>query len=201
MSKPTILTVDDDPAGSAAITRDLGNRYGAAYPIGRAASGAEALTVLTRLALRDQPVALIAPDQRMPEMTGIEMLDQARTHALGAKFLLLTAYTDTDVAIKAVNDEWSVSPSGMSASGRSAALAWARPRNRSVNTRSRRGALGLRARAEQPLYDLCIVGLRPSGPGCRGVRSVRGPEARHRGARGATARQTFRRRPAADQTG
>jgi thioredoxin reductase (NADPH) len=60
--------------------------------------------VLARLALRDQPVALVAADQRMPQMTGIEMLEQARTHAPAAKFLLLTAYADTDVAIKAIND-------------------------------------------------------------------------------------------------
>jgi thioredoxin reductase (NADPH) len=104
MSKPTILTVDDDPMVSAAITRDLARQYGAEYRIVRATSGPEALAVLTKLALRDQPVALIAADQRMPQMTGIEMLEQARTHAQGAKMLLLTAYADTDVAIKAIND-------------------------------------------------------------------------------------------------
>ena len=70
----------------------------------RAASGREALAVLAELALRDQPVALIVTDQRMPEMTGIEMLGQARTDAPGAKYLLLTAYADTEVAIKAIND-------------------------------------------------------------------------------------------------
>jgi len=104
MSKPTILTVDDDPLVSAAITRDLASRYGADYRIVRATSGPEALAVLTKLALRDSPVALIAADQRMPEMTGIEMLEQARAHAPDAKLLLLTAYADTDVAIKAIND-------------------------------------------------------------------------------------------------
>ena len=104
MSKPTILTVDDDPLVSAAITRDLASRYGADYRIVRAMSGLEALAVLTKLALRDSPVALIAADQRMPEMTGIEMLEQARAHAPDAKLLLLTAYADTDVAIKAIND-------------------------------------------------------------------------------------------------
>ena len=104
MSKPTILTVDDDPLVSAAITRDLANQYGADYRIVRATSGREALAVLTELALRDEPVALIAADQRMPQMTGIEMLEQARAYAPGAKFLLLTAYADTDVAIKAIND-------------------------------------------------------------------------------------------------
>jgi thioredoxin reductase (NADPH) len=104
MSKPTILTVDDDPMVSAAITRDLARQYGAEYRIVRATSGPEALAVLTKLALRDQPVALIAADQRMPQMTGIEMLEQARTHAQGARMLLLTAYADTDVAIKAIND-------------------------------------------------------------------------------------------------
>jgi thioredoxin reductase (NADPH) len=104
MARPAILTVDDDPMVSAAINRDLADRYGADYSVVRATSGAEALVLLTRLALRDQPVALIAADQRMPQMTGIELLEQARTHAPGAKLLLLTAYADTDVAIRAIND-------------------------------------------------------------------------------------------------
>ncbi|MGH3471839.1 MAG: FAD-dependent oxidoreductase [Nocardioidaceae bacterium] len=104
MSKPVIVTVDDDPMVSAAITRDLRSRYGPDYRIVRASSGAEALAALTQLALRNQPVAMIAADQRMPEMTGIEMLEQAQVQAPGAKFLLLTAYADTDVAIKAIND-------------------------------------------------------------------------------------------------
>ena len=104
MSKPTILAVDDDPDVSAAIIRDLRGRYATDYRIVRATSGPEALEVLAKLALRGQPVALIVTDQRMPQMTGIEMLEQARTHAPGAKYLLLTAYADTDVAIKAIND-------------------------------------------------------------------------------------------------
>ena len=104
MTKPTILTVDDDPMVSAAITRDLRARYGPDYRIVRAGSGGEALAVLVELALRDHPVALIASDQRMPEMTGIELLEQSRAYAPGAKLLLLTAYADTDVAIRAIND-------------------------------------------------------------------------------------------------
>jgi len=104
MSKPAILTVDDDPMVSAAIAHDLRSRYGAGYRVVRAASGPEALAVLAKLALRDQPVALIVADQRMPQMTGIEMLRQARSRAPGAKYLLLTAYADTDVAIKAINE-------------------------------------------------------------------------------------------------
>jgi thioredoxin reductase (NADPH) len=104
MGKPTILTVDDDPEVSAAIGRDLRDQYGAEYRIVVATSGEQALAVLARLALREQPVALIVTDQRMPEMTGIAMLEQARQHAPGAKSLLLTAYADTDVAIKAIND-------------------------------------------------------------------------------------------------
>ena len=62
MSKPTILTVDDDAQVSAAIARDLSNRYGSEYRVVRATSGAQALSVLAGLALRDQPVALIAAD-------------------------------------------------------------------------------------------------------------------------------------------
>jgi thioredoxin reductase (NADPH) len=104
MSKPVIVAVDDDPVVSAAIAHDLRSRYGADYRIVRAASGPEALDVLAKLALRDQPVALIVADQRMPQMTGIQMLRQARSHAPTAKFLLLTAYADTDVAIEAINE-------------------------------------------------------------------------------------------------
>ena len=60
--------------------------------------------MLKELALRDRPVAMVVTDQRMPEMTGIEMLAQAREYVPEAKFLLLTAYADTDVAIRAINE-------------------------------------------------------------------------------------------------
>ena len=104
MAKPAILTVDDDPAVSAAVVRDLRRKYGAEYQIYGSKSGAEALDVLRRLTLRGRRVALIAADQRMPAMTGIEFLDEARPCAAGAKLVLLTAYADTDVAITAIND-------------------------------------------------------------------------------------------------
>jgi thioredoxin reductase (NADPH) len=104
VAKPTILTVDDDPAVSQAISRDLRRRYGADYQIVRATSGAEALRFLSEYALRDRRTALIASDQRMPGMTGVEFLEQAGEHAPEAKLVLLTAYADTDVAIKAIND-------------------------------------------------------------------------------------------------
>lgn len=195
--------------------------------------------MLTKLALRDQPVALIASDQRIPEMTGIEMLEQARTHDPGAKFLLLTAYADTDVAIKAINDigldyyllkpwdppeerlypvidglldDWrqanpdhtsDVRVVGHRWSDRSHDIKTFLARNhvpyrwydierdeegqrlrelanataddlplvlvpegeplRSPSTLDLADALGLRTRAEQPLYDLCIVGGGPAG--------------------------------------
>jgi thioredoxin reductase (NADPH) len=104
MAKPTILTVDDDPAVSQAITRDLRKRYGADYQIVRTTSGAEALTVVAELALRGRAVAAVLSDQRMPQMTGVEFLEQARPHVPDAKLVLLTAYADTDAAIKAIND-------------------------------------------------------------------------------------------------
>ena len=81
MTKPTILTVDDDPMVLQAITRDLRAGYGSDYRVVQVGSGAEALAVLAELALRNRQVALIATDQRMPDMTGIEMLGQARQHA------------------------------------------------------------------------------------------------------------------------
>jgi thioredoxin reductase (NADPH) len=104
MSKPTILAVDDDPAVSRAITRDLRARYGADYRVISASSGAEALAVLAELALRDRSVAMVASDQRMPQMTGVELLQEVRRSSPDAKLLLLTAYADTDVAIRAIND-------------------------------------------------------------------------------------------------
>src|SRR5512139_1998284 len=104
MSKPTILAVDDDPVVSRAVMRDLRARYGADYRIVAATSGAQALEVLAELTLRDRSVALVASDQRMPGMGGIEVLGEVRRQAPDAKLLLLTAYADTDVAIKAIND-------------------------------------------------------------------------------------------------
>ena len=104
MAKPAILTVDDDPVVSQAIARDLRKRYGADYQVVRASSGAEALRVVGEFAVRARPIALIAADQRMPEMTGIEFMAQARPNAAEAKLVLLTAYADTEVAIKAINE-------------------------------------------------------------------------------------------------
>ena len=104
MARAIILTVDDDPAVSQAITRDLRSRYGDRYRLARATSGAEALTSLEEFARRDQSVALIVSDHRMPEMTGIELLGHSKAPAPGAKLVLLTAYADTDVAITAIND-------------------------------------------------------------------------------------------------
>lgn len=104
MTRPAILTVDDDPGVAAAVRRDLNDRYGEDYRVLGATSGTEALDLLARLALRDEPVALIVSDQRMPRMTGIELMSRSREHAPDAKLLLLTAYADTDVAITAINE-------------------------------------------------------------------------------------------------
>jgi thioredoxin reductase (NADPH) len=239
VTKPTILTVDDDPGVLASISRDLRSRYGNDYRIIRAASGHQALDVLTQLALRARPVALIATDQRMPEMTGIQMLTQARQHTPDSKFLLLTAYADTDAAIQAINDvgldyyllkpwdppterlypviddllgDWrqanppdagEVRVVGHRWSQRSHEVKTFLTRNhvpyqwleidrddearkiselahaglddlplvlvpegeplRAPSTLELASALGLRTRAEQPLYDLCIVGGGPAG--------------------------------------
>ncbi|HEX6887741.1 MAG TPA: FAD-dependent oxidoreductase [Candidatus Nanopelagicales bacterium] len=239
MSKPTILTVDDDPMVSQAITRDLRARYGADYRIVRTTSGPEALQVLAELALRGRRVALIVSDQRMPGMQGIELLERSRTHCPGAKLLLLTAYADTDVAIQAINtigldyyllkpwdppddrlypvtddllndwqranpernlgvrvvgDRWSLlshevktflarnhlpytwldierDPEAarlveLAAAGRADLPLVLIPEGETLRcptTLDLAAALGLRTRAEQPLYDLCIVGGGPAG--------------------------------------
>jgi thioredoxin reductase (NADPH) len=89
---------------SAALSRELQIRYGADHRVVRATSGGKALGVLSELAQRGQPVPMIAADQRMPETTGIEFLEQSRTHSPGAKQLLITAYADTGAASKEFND-------------------------------------------------------------------------------------------------
>ena len=87
MAKPAIVTVDDDPEVSQAIARDLRRCFGADYQIVRVGSGPKALTILSDFALRERRVALIASDQRMPTMSGVEFLSQARPLAPGAKLV------------------------------------------------------------------------------------------------------------------
>jgi thioredoxin reductase (NADPH) len=239
MVKPTILAVDDDAAVSRAIVRDLRSRYGSGYRILRATSGDEALTLMKELALKDRPLALVVSDQRMPGMTGIELLGQVRQLSPDTKLLLLTAYADTDVAITAINEigldyymfkpwdppeerlypvvddllgDWVDDHPDLSSEIRVVGHQWsdqtydvkmfltrnhvpyrwldvardaearqlvelagAAPDDlplvlmpdgtelRSPGTVALAEALGLRTRAEQPLYDLCIVGGGPAG--------------------------------------
>jgi thioredoxin reductase (NADPH) len=102
--KPVIMAVDDDPAVLKAITRDLQTRYAEDYQVVGMPSAPPALARLGGYALKDRPVAMIVSDQRMPTMTGIELLERAKREAPEAKLVLLTAYADTDVAINAIND-------------------------------------------------------------------------------------------------
>ncbi|GAA2148836.1 FAD-dependent oxidoreductase [Kitasatospora kazusensis] len=101
--RTVILTVDDDPAVSRAVARDLRRRYGDRYRVVRAESGASALEALRELKLRGAPVAAILADYRMPQMNGIEFLEEALDLYPAARRVLLTAYADTDAAIDAIN--------------------------------------------------------------------------------------------------
>ncbi|WP_439937983.1 FAD-dependent oxidoreductase [Nocardia sp. N13] len=239
MAKPAILAVDDDAAVVAAVVRDLRTRYGEDYRVLRATSGAEALEILADLVLKDRPVAAVVSDQRMPGMTGIEVLKEVRQQAPDAKLLLLTAYADTDVAIRAINDialdyylmkpwdppedrlypvldellrDWVHDHPDRDAEVRVVGHRWSERTHevktflahnhvpyrwlevdqseeatrllelagasledlpvvalpdgaalRSPTTVELADALGLRTRAEKPLYDLCIVGAGPAG--------------------------------------
>ena len=102
-TKPVLLAVDDELTALAAIERDLRREYGADFRIVCATSGSEALATLKKLKLRNEPVALLLVDQRMPQMTGVELLEQALDLFPDAKRVLLTAYADTDIAIFAIN--------------------------------------------------------------------------------------------------
>ena len=104
MAKPALLAVDDDPDVLKAVERDLRRRYAETYRVVGAGSGSAALELLTRLEQRNDPVALFLVDHRMPEMNGIEFLKVAMTRFPDAKRVLLTAYADTDAAIRAINE-------------------------------------------------------------------------------------------------
>ena len=103
MAKPVILTVDDDLEVLQAISRDLRKQYGDRFRIVRANSGATAIETLEQLKVRNETVALFLTDQRMPEMNGVEFIERAVPMFPQAKRVLLTAYADTDAAIKAIN--------------------------------------------------------------------------------------------------
>lgn len=103
MAKPVILTVDDDPDVLQAVSRDLRHQYGDRFRVVRADSGRTALDALQQLKLRNESVALFLVDQRMPQMSGVEFLEQALDFYPDAKRALLTAYADTDAAIRAIN--------------------------------------------------------------------------------------------------
>ena len=104
MAKPVILTVDDDPQVLRAVARDLRQRYGERYRVLRADSGQAALEALNQFKERDDPVALLLADQRMPHIDGVTFLGEAMDLFPTAKRALLTAYVDTDAAIGAINE-------------------------------------------------------------------------------------------------
>ena len=104
MSKPVILTVDDEPDVLSAIERDLYAHFRTSYRIVKAGSGQQALKVVEELKQRGANVALFMVDERMPSMTGMEFLREAMQLYPGARKVLLTAYADTETAIKAINE-------------------------------------------------------------------------------------------------
>jgi thioredoxin reductase (NADPH) len=102
--RPVILAVDDEPAVLSAVARDLRREYGEHYRVMRADSGVSALELVRQLKLRNTPVALFLVDQRMPLMSGVEFLAEAKELFPDAKRVLLTAYADTEAAISAINE-------------------------------------------------------------------------------------------------
>jgi thioredoxin reductase (NADPH) len=103
MARPILLAVDDDVSVLEAVVQDLRRQYGATYRVMRAASGQAALDTIAQLKTREEPVALFLSDQRMPGMTGVEFLERARPLYPDARRVLLTAYADTEAAIRAIN--------------------------------------------------------------------------------------------------
>ena len=104
MNKPVLLIVDDDPQVLAAVRRDLRSRYREHYTVMSAASGEEALATARELKTRGDSLAMVLSDQRMPGMPGSEVLARSREIYPQARRVLLTAYSDIEAAIKAINE-------------------------------------------------------------------------------------------------
>jgi len=104
VNKPGLLVVDDDPQVLAAVRRDLRSRYREKYTILSAASGEEALSTVRELKARGDALAMIVSDQRMPGMLGTEVLARSRETYPLARRVLLTAYSDIDAAVRAINE-------------------------------------------------------------------------------------------------
>ena len=103
MAKPILLSVDDDPDVLRAIERDLRSQYGADYRVMSSDAPEAALDILKELKVRNDSVALLLADQRMPRMDGVGFLQHAKQIFPDAKRALLTAYADTNAAISAIN--------------------------------------------------------------------------------------------------
>src|SRR5690349_18059480 len=103
MTQPIIFSIDDDPQVLRAISRDLKNKYRQDFKVMSTTSVKEALEALLELKNKGEHVALFGSDQRMPEMEGVESLEKAMEFFPEAKRVLLTAYSDTDAAIRGIN--------------------------------------------------------------------------------------------------
>jgi thioredoxin reductase (NADPH) len=104
VNKPVLLVVDDDPQVLAAVRRDLRSRYREQYTVVSAGSGAEALATAKELKSRGDSLAMLISDQRMPGMLGGEVLARSRELYPLARRVLLTAYSDIEAAIRAINE-------------------------------------------------------------------------------------------------
>jgi thioredoxin reductase (NADPH) len=101
--RPVLLTVDDNPQVVRAIERDLRQQYGKRFRVLKAESGQEALRLVKKLKLRNEILALLLADQRMPQMSGVSLLEEVMNIFPEAKRVLLTAYADTEAAIRSIN--------------------------------------------------------------------------------------------------
>jgi thioredoxin reductase (NADPH) len=103
MGKPVILAVDDDVSVLEAVVQDLRRQYGERYRVLRAGSGQAGLELCLQLQARNESIALFLSDQRMPGMSGVDFLAKTMEYFPESMRALLTAYADTEAAVRAIN--------------------------------------------------------------------------------------------------
>ena len=97
-NRPYIMVIDDEPQALTAMLDALARRYGGDYQVVSQLQPSTALSELEKIKQDGNQVALIIADQWMPEMTGVEFLQQAHAVHPNAQRALAVAWGDKEAS-------------------------------------------------------------------------------------------------------